>query len=380
MGLAADIEQIVPVIYDAALDTAAWPRVLDGLLAMFGGHCGSLISRRPDGSGGRCIETGFDPKALEEFFGYYRSRNVLLERGRHRPAGDIVSDRDILPKAEFLQSEYYNDLLLKQENTNAIMTAFLWRDRDRFVVFNCNRAPGLPEYEEADKARLRPLMGHLGRAIEVALRLDTFDTASAHELARFDSTTHGVLVLDDAGSVLYANPAGERLLAEQDGILVESGAVGAATLSLTAALRAAIARAASGNDSGALTLARPRRGRPLHAIATPLPPEVSWLQPARRRVLLLLRDPAERPELNQRYLQQLFGLTAAEARLTLRLYDGEDLVAASTALGISRHTARAHLTAVLGKTESDRQAELIRRLSAIAELAARQPVGGAGRA
>jgi DNA-binding CsgD family transcriptional regulator len=54
--------------------------------------------------------------------------------------------------------------------------------------------------------------------------------------------------------------------------------------------------------------------------------------------------------------------------MAVQLYHGVDLAEAADRLGISRHTARACLNAVLRKTETHRQAELIRRLTIIAEL------------
>ena len=89
---ADDDADTIQLAYQAALDSSLWPAVLQRLLDMFDGHCGSFICRRPDGTGGTCIELGFDPKALEQFFGYYAGRNVLLARGGRHPAGTIVSD------------------------------------------------------------------------------------------------------------------------------------------------------------------------------------------------------------------------------------------------------------------------------------------------
>jgi DNA-binding CsgD family transcriptional regulator len=373
MTMARDYRPIVPLIYDAGLGHGSWHQVLAAMIQLFGGHCGSFICRRPDGSGGRSVEIGFDPRAIEQFFGYFATRNPLLQRGLHRTVGTVVADPDVMPKAELRRTEYYNDLLLKQEDTNAILTAYLWRDNERFVVFNCNRSPREPEFDAADKDALRPLLVHFYRAIEMALRLGTLEGATTLGAPLCDGALHGIIVTDEFGAVLYANAVAERFLAEADGLTAGAAGLAAATPAASAALAATLARAATGCDGGTLALPRPRRGRPLYVVAAPLPEEALWLQPARRRVLLLLRDPAERAELGEQDLRSLFGLTRAEARLALRLYRGEDLAAAATSLGISPHTARTHLNATLAKTESTRQAELMQRLVTVAELVSRRP-------
>src|SRR5262245_54759820 len=58
-------------------------------------------------------------------------------------------------------------------------------------------------------------------------------------------------------------------------------------------------------------------------------------------------------------LRSHFGLTPAEARLTLHLVAGETLRSAEAKLGITYETARTHLKNIFGKTGTCRQAELV---------------------
>ncbi|MGH6801074.1 MAG: helix-turn-helix transcriptional regulator [Methylocella sp.] len=56
----------------------------------------------------------------------------------------------------------------------------------------------------------------------------------------------------------------------------------------------------------------------------------------------------------------LFGLTSAEARVVSQLVSGGGLTKAASHLNIARSTARSHLTNILEKTGTHRQAELVR--------------------
>ena len=58
-------------------------------------------------------------------------------------------------------------------------------------------------------------------------------------------------------------------------------------------------------------------------------------------------------------LQARFGLTPAEARLTLRLATGASLRTAAAQLNIRYETARSHLKKVFKKTATSRQTELV---------------------
>ena len=68
------------------------------------------------------------------------------------------------------------------------------------------------------------------------------------------------------------------------------------------------------------------------------------------------------PELRQ--LRSHFGLTHAQAKLAIEIAKGDGLKASARRLGIAITTGRSHLRRVFEKTETRRQAELVRLISA----------------
>lgn len=90
--------------------------------------------------------------------------------------------------------------------------------------------------------------------------------------------------------------------------------------------------------------------------------------------LMLRHDPAPQPAAllmlqgtsvdagQARLLQQLYGMTPAEARLAQLVLDGQSPSDAASVLQISVATVRTQLSAVLKKTGAQRQSDLIRRL------------------
>jgi DNA-binding CsgD family transcriptional regulator len=69
-------------------------------------------------------------------------------------------------------------------------------------------------------------------------------------------------------------------------------------------------------------------------------------------------------------LQNVYGMTAAEIRLAMRMDQGLRLREAAEAERISYETARTRLKIVFGKLSIRRQAELIRMLNEIAASSA----------
>ncbi|MGH1592353.1 helix-turn-helix transcriptional regulator (plasmid) [Methylobacterium phyllosphaerae] len=84
--------------------------------------------------------------------------------------------------------------------------------------------------------------------------------------------------------------------------------------------------------------------------------------------VLLLIDLDATPLPSTSCLEQIFGLTPAEARVTLLLVGGKTLAEVAEMLRLSIATVRTQLKAVFEKTRTHRQAELVVLVSRLAAL------------
>ena len=86
-------------------------------------------------------------------------------------------------------------------------------------------------------------------------------------------------------------------------------------------------------------------------------------------IVLIAGPPDRENAIDPRLLRQLFGLTAAEARLTAALVEGNSVKEFAEATGVSLNTARTHLKNLFIKVGVKRQAALVREvLIALAHL------------
>lgn len=86
---------------------------------------------------------------------------------------------------------------------------------------------------------------------------------------------------------------------------------------------------------------------------------------AAENVLCLVAPLDRRRFATARQLMELFGLSAAEARLARALCHGDSLEEYATDLGLKLPTVRTQLRSVFAKTATERQASLVRLLSGI---------------
>ena len=103
--------------------------------------------------------------------------------------------------------------------------------------------------------------------------------------------------------------------------------------------------------------------RPFSVLAAPLPPkrvEMVGLEAA--AVALFVTDPELKPRTQAATLRAMFGLTRAEAQLLLLLLEGISVKEAAQRLELGPETVRTQLKSIFQKTDTHRQADLIRHV------------------
>lgn len=176
--------------------------------------------------------------------------------------------------------------------------------------------------------------------------------------AALDRMHFGVIITAPAAAPAFVNLYARELIDRNDGLRVTSQGLETHRASDTRALREAIERASRRElpECVSLLLPRPKNERPL-AVHVPAP-KYNGAQ----GVAVFVCDPARPGGVDHRALTRMYGLTRAEAAFTAMLLSGMSVQEVADAQFISLNTARTHLKRILLKTETGRQAELMRLL------------------
>lgn len=174
----------------------------------------------------------------------------------------------------------------------------------------------------------------------------------------FDAFDEGLALHDRPGRQIFANTALHRLAETADGLQrAPGGAVLPADPGALRLLQRALAAAAAGTPVE-LAVARHSGASPYLLRCTPVPGRSGW-------TVLRVADSAARRVPSEIFLRSAFALTQAEAVLAVALCRGASLAGFSGERGISIHTARTQLRALLSKTRTERQADLVGLLSGL---------------
>jgi len=370
------LSDLIGLIYEAALDGALWPNVLAGLADTAGAHIPMMGTYDLATHQASALAPRMDPAqlCLLEHWGREPAFRALgariIGRALSQP-GEVFDLRSVVPADEYVRTDFYNEWWRVQGMGSAGLMAGLLFDGS--TVFNIGLHKGRPHHHDAftreEIERTRVAVGHMARAIRLQRQLHMCDLRDAAAAAA-DSRDRGVVLLDEAGAVLFANPMAEALIAARDGLGLEGARLslpGGGDL-LHSLVAACAGHAEAAHGPGGILHARRGDGRPpLQLLVAPLRmhgavAEIPWLG-LRRPVAIITISDAEADDARcMRVLQRRFGLTAAEAAFAIEIGRGGGRHAAAARRSISLSTARTHLGNVFEKTGTHRQADLVRLL------------------
>lgn len=286
----------------------------------------------------------------------------------------IAASEEVFPARTFAKSEFYNDWLLPQNKAEAAAGMKIVGERDEAVHLLLHFPLAKSElYDKVGKEVLSRVRGNFERSVNLARLLRADVEVALAETALLERGRCAAFVVDGARSLRDANSQAERLLAGGEGVAVRNGRCHLLDKEADVLFGAALERLAGRIPTNTSRLAfRTAAGAwQVSLAAIPPPPSssaIAALLPPRRMILVLVTDlhPQVVEAGDPAVLARLFALTPAEIAFCRRLLLGESVVEAADQLAITEGTARTRLKAILHKTGTTRQSQLMLLLSRLA--------------
>ncbi len=367
---------MIEQVYAAALDEQLWADALTNVAECLGatGATLEIIDKKAATPaffrGARLPDHG-----IQDYLDHYAAICPRLQHINRHPSGHIAHDRLLITEAEMDRDPFYADFL-RRDDFRYFIAGTLRNDDRYFSLITAQRTVGQGHVDTADIATLTRLLPHVGQALDLQMRLRAWRRQEDSLQATLDQLADGVVLLDADARVLFCNHAAARLVAQRDALEIVAGellprASWAARDLGRAVARALQTRAGEPTSAGDEVLAPRADGRPALILAVrPLPhaDRLSadlYADAQRPAVAVFVQDPARGAASAARILRNVFKLTRAETRLAIALYRGDTLRTYATEHDISVNTARSHLARAMRKTNTGRQADLIRLINTI---------------
>jgi len=354
------VERLLDEIYDAAGNDQLWPGVIVRISDLVGG--GGGVIHGFSYSTYRVLNNlsyigGLDEICLR--IAQERHLNNLWTHAMARqPDGRIVLSDDIVPLSALSRTDFYNEAVRPQSLPHNAMATMVRQD-DAVLAFNISR---YKPFREEHRIVLDRLLPDIRRSFMLGLRFEGYRALLEARQHVLDQLPEGIVLLDRAGCVLFANRAARGC--EALSISRVDARMRAIAIPQQRRLDGAMQAVMEGASSAAVLLHVPGHEKPLSVL----------LVRARESVLdrlatsglggvaliMFIRDPARAARVPAQTLMDVYDLTPAEARVALKAGEGLDTALISRSLGLSHNTVKTHLRRIYSKTGVERQFQLVR--------------------
>ncbi len=216
---------------------------------------------------------------------------------------------------------------------------------------------------------MRLIVPHFRRAILIGKLLDLNDVRAAVFAEAIDGLSAGVFLVNARGSLVHVNVSGRAMLAQEDPLRLERGALVAVDDTAHRALRRVFASTV--DDEAAIdarSVSVPIRGRSGdHFVAHMLPLTSGARQQAGAQLSAVAALFVRKSTINLPAAigaaTQLYGFTPAEARVLGAVIEVSGLAQVAAVLGVAKRTVQTHLEHLFEKTGSRRQADLVKLIA-----------------
>jgi DNA-binding CsgD family transcriptional regulator len=354
--------ELIASIRDATLDGLSWHAVARHVAAEFHSPAVALYGQSLDAATFKeTAVVGIDDRFVEAYKSHYsRLDNPWVPASRFWKPGVIrteqalqrlAGDRHVLRR-----SGYFQDWIVPQGYRHS-MGMVVDRDAGGYVKLTMYRSDTTGPYRRADVARFHGLCEQLRLLLDIAGHYHLARTLAHLSLRALDHLDFGVMLLDADGQVLEMNRFARDLIDGGVGLRVHDGKPGAVDNRADGCINALLAGSRA-EAVTTLTLAPPSVAAPVGLALTAM----SW--PTGNGRLLFLTCPERAVDQRLRLLVERFGFTPVEVELARGLLQGFDLRRAGAAASLSYETSRWYLKQLFAKTDTHRQADLVRLLLA----------------
>jgi DNA-binding CsgD family transcriptional regulator/PAS domain-containing protein len=353
-----DSHAITKAFADAAVDPTLWVKAMD-IIARETGSFGALLlpvyGQIPNPPASDSLLRG-----MENYIGGgWYLRDERLRGIKTMIKFGVYDDFDCLTAEEMKRNPYYQEFL-RPSKLHSFAGVKMAAADDLWCVA-IQRSPKQVPFSAEEKQELAALSRQLSSAAALARALGFTNANAAVEA--FEVGGVAVALLNRRGEVLRFNRAAEKLLGAE--VRLFERRIVSSDRDATAALERALRELLRTATSSALLppILLPRRDRRPIVV---YPVRLSTLSVnvfGDCQALLVFVDLDQRPRPPEQALHSSFALTAAEARIAIRMASGAGLAAVADELHISKETARSQLKAVFVKAGVSRQAELVALLA-----------------
>jgi len=362
----ARLLSLIGDIYDTTFDQALWDDTLQRIVEYTGAQSCGLVTKSATGEIRVAHQVGVSPHFLQTYLDHYGQFDPT-HAIRLFDVGQIHSTEDWVSMEEFRKGQFYQEWVRPQRLRDSA-NVLLDNNADGFSYFFLMTSAGL--VDDNFRRMLAPIVPHLLRAVLIGKTLHQQTRIALPIEHTLDELKAALFLLDATGNITHTNQSGHDILDRKDFLRVEQGRLVATDPLLNRILREAVIASILGDGATrSESIALPFVAHDGERFVGHLLPLTS----GRRRktgvaydataVLFVSKASLDSTAASD-IIKKIFRLTPAEARVLLAVVELGSVSETSRNLDIAESTVKTHLGRIFTKTDTKRQADLVKLIAA----------------
>jgi DNA-binding CsgD family transcriptional regulator/PAS domain-containing protein len=382
------LSDLIGLIYEGATDPSRWVKDILPAVAEYieAPACFLFTALHTPQNGGYFFIHGIAQEQVDLYANKYHNEDVWTIAAAERKLGyegNIIFGDELVPREQLLESKIYKECLSRDKNMASMMTSLIFgleANNSMPTAFSFFRGLHHPAFGEEDRARMHLVLPHLSRSLGVMQRLRSAELAVASTLSALDRLSHGVLLIDGNGIVAFANRSAQRMFKDGDGLrlckLSHSRALGeliaedaAASQEIAEVISATLNRDPydTPHFSNCVTVARTSGVASYTLQFSALGDHNEFGgDTGAYAAIVFITDGAQEIEIDPALLQSAYGLTPAEARVSVTLLESSSAQEVSAKLGTSPNTVNTQIKNIYAKLGVDTRTRFVKLLLGLA--------------
>ncbi len=360
--LSAKMNELIQAVYHGPLEQPLWQRFLELYKEAMNANYATLLLRPPkEGDQGVVLNAVVLSK---DVYAAYNETYFALDPFVDLPPGVARTIQQYIKPEKLMSSEYYQSYM-EPADVFYVMGLDMSDEQGLKARLRVTRSRNDEDFGEEEKRLTELLFVHLQQAIQLYSRIARMETERDLYEDAIDHLDMGSVILSENAKILRSNQAAEQLFQEQNGLRVSDGRLQVGNREDNIRFRELIEDVIAAHRRSepgfvrAFRLNRSGSQAGLGLLIRPLPITDVPDGIANPTVAIFISDPERPRNATIDVLKHLFEFTPSEAALALLLANGLTLDEAAEELGITRNTAKSHLSAIFSKTGVTRQPKLV---------------------
>lgn len=372
MDEAQRLSALIGDIYDAALDPALWPAVLEASAGFVGGAASALFMKDLIRKTHNTIFTwGYDPDFTRVYIDKYVRLDPFTTGQFFFDVGEPMCTADIATHEEVRKSQFYLEWVQPQHWIDVVAVT-LEKSATTYSGFSVIRHERNGIVDEEALRRMRLIAPHVRRAVLIGKVIDLHKVEAASLADTLDGLVDAMFLVDANGRIAHANASGQRLLAVGRVLHAAAGKLVANDAQADHGLHELLLTAEAGEEglgTKAVSLQLGEHGGERYVAHV-----LSLTSGARRKAgvvysaiaAVFVRKAGLDTPHPLEAIASTFRLTPAEMRVLMMIVEIGGVPEVAPVLGISEATVRTHLQHIFDKTGTKRQADLAKLVAGYA--------------